>query len=47
MKPASAMSFAAKKSGLPVCALTVIGFTVTRVIEVNAAERRRSRFVNI
>src|ERR1700733_5736755 len=49
MKPASAMSFALKKPGRSAlaCACTGTDFTVEAVIAANAAERRRSRLVNI
>src|ERR1700730_10181237 len=49
MKPASAMSFALRKPGRSalVCASTGTDFAVDAVIAAKAAERRRSRFVNI
>src|ERR1700730_6963993 len=49
MKPASAMSFALRKPGRSalVCASTGTDFVVDAPIAAKAAERRRSRFVNI
>jgi hypothetical protein len=50
MKPASAISFAAKKPGRSPrgCAFTAMDFAVAAVVAANAAERsRRSRFVII
>src|ERR1700681_3608995 len=49
MNPASAMSFALRKPGRSVlaCARTGTDFAVDAVIAAKAAERRRSRFVNI
>src|ERR1700690_2645227 len=49
MKPASAMSFALRKPGRSalVCASTGTDFAVDAVIAAKAAERRRSRLVNI
>src|ERR1700676_1656202 len=49
MQPASAMSFSLRKPGRSalVCASTGTDFAVDAVIAAKAAERRRSRFVNI
>src|SRR6202021_1256260 len=49
MNPASALSVALRKRGraVLVCASTGTDFAVDAVIAAKAAERRRSRFVNI
>src|ERR1700722_17485639 len=49
MKPSSAMALASRMSGHSAlaCALAGTDFAVVAVIAANAADRRRSRFVNI
>src|ERR1043166_7473476 len=47
MKPASAMSFALRKPGRSVCANAGTDLAVVTDIAASAAERRRSRFVNM